>query len=169
MSTNPKSIPPPDTSPARTALPGEIKPAEPKSPTTIGEAFSGLSVASGVALLGALVVAAGSLGPWIETFLGSVSGMRGDGRLTLLAAVVAFTFTLLWSRRAGTARAAIALLAAVGAGAVAVIDISNINEELSGKELLGTQIATVGWGLYAVVVGSAMVVGGMLAAARRRG
>src|SRR3954469_799911 len=52
--------------------------------STVGGTVSSLSLGAAVALLGGLVMAAGSVGPWATTVLVSVSGTQGDGQITLV-------------------------------------------------------------------------------------
>jgi len=136
---------------------------------TIGETFGGLSAASGVALLGALVIAAGSVGPWVDTILGSISGTRADGQLTLAAAAIAFVCTLLMASGKGGHFSSIAgLLSALGAGVVAVVDLSEIQSNVEGATVFGAQLATAGWGIYAVILGAIITFGGIVVADRAR-
>lgn len=168
-----RSLAPPGAVPAAAtavAVPAAVAPPSVNSPSsvTVGSALGRLSIGSGIALFGALVVAAGSLGPWVDTVFASVSGTRGDGKYTLAAAVVAATFTLLLSSPSGgTLSAVLALLAGLGAGAIGVIDLRNVNDKVHSATLFGHQIATVGWGLYAVIGGAVLVVLGVASNATR--
>jgi hypothetical protein len=118
---------------------------------------SGLSVAAMLALLGGVLMAVGSVGPWVTTFVVSVSGTQGDGQITLAAAGAAIVFTVLAStRQGGGVSIALALVAGLAGGAVGVYDFNNIHNKLQGIERLGS----VGWGLYAVIAGAALIVVG---------
>jgi hypothetical protein len=136
---------------------------------SVGDALGGISVPAGLALLGALVIAAGSVGPWVDTILGSLSGTRADGQITLAAAVLAFVCTFLMATgKGGRLSMVVALLAGVGAGITAVVDLVDIHQKVDGATLFGAQMATPGWGIYAVIVGAVLVVAGVLAADRQR-
>jgi hypothetical protein len=132
---------------------------------SVGDALGGISLPAGLALLGALVIAAGSIGPWVDTILGSLSGTRGDGQITLAAAVLAFVCTFLVATgKGGRLSMVVALLAGVGAGITAIVDLVDIQQRVEGTTLFGAQMATPGWGIYAVIVGAVLVVAGVLAA-----
>jgi hypothetical protein len=158
--------------------PGASVPPFPPSPpeaskatssATVGQLLASMSVGTGIALLGALIVVAGSLGPWVDTIFGSVSGMRGDGKITLGAAIVAALSTLLGSSRlGGTLSVALTVLSAALAGVVAVIDLDEVGSRVADTELFGTQVASTGWGLYAVAAGAAVIVIGAAVSARGR-
>jgi hypothetical protein len=168
MHSEQPSVPPPGTS--APAIPSSGPEAwEAPSPATVGQLLANMSVGTGIALLGVLIVVAGSLGPWVDTVFGSVSGIRGDGRITLGAGLVAAVFTLLGSsRRGGSVSVALTVLCAAVAGVVAVIDIAEVSSRVADAELFGKQVANTGWGLYAVAVGAAVIIVGAVASARHR-
>jgi hypothetical protein len=143
-------------------------PMPPTGVRSVGDALGGMSVPAGLALLGALVIAAGSVGPWVDTVLGSLNGTRADGQITLAAAVLAFACTfLIATGKGGRLSMVVALLAGVGAGITAVVDLVDIQHKVEGATLFGAQMATPGWGIYAVIVGAVLVVAGVLAADRQ--
>ena len=108
------------------------------------------------------------LGPWVDTIFGSVSGIEGDGKITLGAAIAAALFTVLGSSRLrGAVSVVLTVLSAAVAGVVAVIDIDEVGGRVADTELFGTQVASTGWGLYAIAAGAAVIIIGAVASARR--
>jgi hypothetical protein len=162
------SVPPPG--PTVPPFPSsEPDASEASSSATVGQLLANMSVGTGISLLGALVVVAGSLGPWVDTIFGSVSGMAGDGKITLGAAIAAGLFVVLGSSRlGGTVSVILTVLSAAVAGVVAVIDLDEVGSRVADTELFGTQVASTGWGLYAVAAGAAVIVIGAVFSARRR-
>lgn len=82
----------------------------------VGEASVGrtsriLHPGSAGMILGGLIVAVGSLLPWVATPLGSLSGVGGPGLWTLSAAAIAIAGALLPFRRVALAHAALPGLA----------------------------------------------------------
>jgi hypothetical protein len=112
--------------------------------------------------LGALAL--GSLGPWAHVLFMSVSGTSGDGQLTLGAAVIGALALGLRGRGAGAIVAAVVSLLALAA---AGYDLINISHLVSQATLDGTQVATVGWGLYLTVAGAAVALTGSVMQVRR--
>lgn len=161
-----ESSPPAAGPPAASAEPALPATTSPRG-RTVGEALSNLSVATGTALLGALLMAAGSVGPWIDTFLGSRSGTSGggDGLITLAAAAIAFLVTLGTASQKKGARVSpiMALLAGLAGGAIGVIDLIDIHGKIQG-----TEGVSVGWGIYAVIVGAAVIIGAIVVADKER-
>ena len=152
MSTEPHSVPPPTSLTPHVAT--DPQPSQKAPSQTIGQVVSALPIGTGIALVSALVVVAGSLGPWVETVLGSVGGMRGDGAITLSAAVIAGVFAVLsGSRAGGAASAGVAILAASASALVGVVDLMNVRNEVDDVELFGEQLASAGWGLYSWSLG----------------
>jgi hypothetical protein len=140
----------------------------PAGPKTLGEVLGALRLTTALALVGAVVMAVGSVGPWVDTVLGSVSGTHGDGQITLVAAGLVFVFVVVGHTRHGSrVSAVLATLAAVAGGATAAYDLSNIHDATADTTLFGTQLAQPGWGLYAVIAGAAVVVCCVLAGSRR--
>ncbi len=98
----------------------------------------------GFVAVGLIVV--GSIGPWVSSPLGSVSGMNGDGKWTLVACLPAL---------AGLLRQARPLVGIVGliVGAVALYDGTHINDRIQKFNVQG--LAQVGWGVWLVGIGGA--------------
>lgn len=70
-------------------------------------------------LISTLVVAVGSFLPWASVFGVSVSGIEGDGVLTLILAGIGFALALVWKSRRRLnhgIQAALAVLALIVAG-----------------------------------------------------
>src|SRR4051794_33541752 len=138
-------------------LPPPPPPPPPPAPT-VGNAVSALSVQAALALLGGIIMVAGSLGPWATAGFISISGTQGDGKITLVAGAAAIIFTVLMSaHKGGALSAAMAVLAALVGGGAGVVDLKNVQNKLQG---LG--VGSVGWGLYAVIAGAGLVAIGTL-------
>src|SRR4051812_9827437 len=136
-------------------------PPPPPAPPTPSTAVSALSVQAALALLGGIIMVAGSLGPWATAGFISISGTQGDGKITLAAGAVAIIFTVLMSSNTGGAlSAAMAVLAALVGGGAGVVDLNHVQDTLQGL-----RVGSVGWGLYAVIVGAALVAIGILLSA----
>jgi len=107
-------------------------------------------------LAGAGAAAVGSAGPWVTILGTGVSGLEGDGLITLVLALVAVGATL---------RHLPAVVPAVcGAGilAVAALDL---------RDIAALPVAGTGWGLAACAAGGALVLaagGASVVAGRRR-
>ena len=133
-----------------------IPPVERPRQLTVGEALARMRLTSALAGLGAVIVAAGSLGPWVTTALGSVSGVDGgsDGWVTLGAAVVAVVSLLsAQGRRWGSVTGWLMLVGALG---VACYDGARVIYATSKLTFLGFHLADAGWGLYVVAGGAAL-------------
>ncbi len=106
-------------------------------------------------LAGAAGAAAGSAGPWVTVLGVGVSGLEGDGLITLVLALVAVGSAL---RRLP---AAVPALCGAGILAVAALDL---------RDIAALPVGEVGWGLAATVTGGALLLGagGAAALASRR-
>jgi hypothetical protein len=127
-----------------------------------------MRLSTAVAMLGLVVVAIGSVGPWIDTVLGSAGGLLGDGRITIGAAVLgAIALAVARGRTWGRV---IAWFAAAVALTTAGYDFFHIRHEAVRATLFGHQIADVGWGPIAVMIGAAVTSAAVVAesAPRRR-
>jgi hypothetical protein len=130
---------------------------------------------------GAVLIAVGSLGPWATALGLSTAGTDGDGVLTLIFAVG--IGALLWAAWSSGRRGPLIACAivAVLVAATGIYNISEINDtdqlarDLSeGEDLMGaleiqanaSNLRSVGWGLYVVVIGAAGVALGSLALRR---
>jgi len=110
---------------------------------------------------GAVLVAIGSIGPWATSPLTSASGTSGDGVITLIAALILGAAAVLTKGRT------IAGLATLVAGGVGIYDFIHIENKLKTVTFAGVQIDHVGWGVYVVIVGAVIALGGVLR--RQRG
>ncbi len=111
-------------------------------------------VSSAVALLAFVVVGVGSFGPWVTTVVGSAPGTRGDGWITLAAAVVGgLAIALDRGSGAGIVVAGLAALAAAGAAGYDLVHIERMTTDVT---VFGNRLATAGWGVY-VAFGGALV------------
>ena len=106
-----------------------------------------------VALLGLGALAVGSLGPWATTFIASVSGTQGDGKLTLGAVALLLG-------RGGSVFAALVALVALG---ICIYDLVNVSHKAAQITVAGVQVAHVGWGLYTATGGAAVALIGAIA------
>jgi hypothetical protein len=140
-------------------------PAVSTATVAVGGSLSGFPAAAAVAVLGGVLMAIGSVGPWATAAFASVSGTDGDGQLTLVAAVAAISFAVLMgTRKGGTLSAVMTMLAALAGGFVGVIDLQSISHKLQGFD----GVAAVGWGLYAVIAGAGLVAIGVLMSAGKK-
>jgi hypothetical protein len=105
---------------------------------------------------GAVLIAIGSVGPWATSPLTSASGTSGDGVITLIAAVLIAGAALF------TASRGLLGLLIVVAGGVGIYDLIHEHNKLQSVTLGGVQIDHVGWGLYVVVVGALIALGGLV-------
>ena len=124
-------------------------PAPVAAPVAPTRALHSIDSRVAVALLGAVVMAVGSIGPWITAFGGlvSVAGTTGDGKSTLGCALVAAAATI--GANAGYSVGILATIAAAVGCGVGVYDLSHL-ANITGQ---ADGLAQTGWGLYAVVVG----------------
>lgn len=135
--------------------------------------LAGLSTAqllNGALILCALLVI-GSLGPWARIFGLSVSGIDGDGILTLGLAVIATAATLVVrsspqaprfrAHWIAAAASALALLVAV----YDTLDVSTTSGEIAGE----TVRAYVGWGLWMTLLAALTLTIATVLVARRVG
>ena len=106
---------------------------------------------------GAVLVAIGSVAPWATSPLTSANGTSGDGVITLIAAVVLGAVAV--ATRAGRV---LELLAILVAGGVGIYDFIHIHQAVQSATFDGVQVDHVGWGLYVVIIGAVVALGGML-------
>lgn len=128
---------------------------------TIGQALAGMDVLTAGALGGLLLVAVGSIAPWVTTPFGSASGTNGDGKSTLILAAFG-AFLVLRRQRVGTA---IDCLLILGIG---VYEGVHIHHAVARTTLFGRQLDHVGWGVYVVIAGALLTLA-MMYQARERG
>lgn len=123
-------------------------------PRTVGDLLAETPLSIAAVFLGFVLVAAGSVGPWIDTFLGSVGGLRWDGRITIgAAAVCIFSLALGHGRRLGRS---VAPVAAAVALVTAAYDFARIQDAVAKATLFGHRVADVGWGPLAALGGAAI-------------
>lgn len=132
------------------------------APPAPGDSPSGIRVKPTEAIIGiaALVVAMGAFLPWVTAFVFSVAGTSGDGRITLVAAILGLL--LLLAR--GTPNLFFPLQSILGCGTAAIgfyhlISIeSSVPTELEGVAGAGTglyltALAGTVWALTALIAG----------------
>lgn len=115
-----------------------------------GQTLGQLTTDRVLLLVGAVVAAIGSVGPWATSPLSSASGTDGDGVITLIAAIVLGLVALVAARGAR----GLMLIAIVVTGGVGIYDAIHIHNEVAATTLNGTQLDHVGWGVYVVIVGA---------------
>lgn len=135
-----------------------------RQPRTVGEVLTETSLATATAFLAFLLVAVGSVGPWIDTFLGSVGGLRGDGRVTLAAAAAGMI--ALAATRGRVFGVIVAGIAAAAALATAAYDFVHIRHAVANATLFGHRVADVGWGPIAVLAGAVVALAALVVQAR---
>lgn len=123
---------------------------------TLAELFARMRVSTATAVLGGVAVVIGSLGPWLSTPFGSISGVHGkdDGWITLGCGVIAMLFA---AGRVGRRWASIVAFAALAVAlGVAGFDGARVVKATSKITLFGVHVAGAGWGIYAVAIGGAV-------------
>lgn len=115
---------------------------------TIGQAIAGTDLLTAAMLAGLGLVVIGSIGPWVTAPLSSASGLDGDGKWTLLLAVL-IAFAIL--RRGPGVGSGIACVVLLADGIYQVVHIHHVVAKVT---YFGTQLDHVGWGLYAVIAGA---------------
>lgn len=105
-----------------------------------------------------MLVVVGSIGPWVTAPLGSSSGLNGDGKWTVLLAVLG-AVQLLRGHPAGATIARVLILA------TGIYDAIHIHSVVAKATFSGVQLDHVGWGVYAVIAGAIL---GLLALYRGR-
>jgi hypothetical protein len=110
-----------------------------------------LSARTVVGLIGVGLIVVGSVGPWVSSPFGSVSGIHGDGKWTLILAIPAAA-AVLRHARIFTAIMGLAI------GATAVYDGTHISQRIHKFTVGGVQIADVGWGVWLVGIGGGVLI-----------
>lgn len=116
-----------------------------------------------ITAFGSIMVILGSALPWatVEIFLlgqQAVSGLQGDGVITLLLGIVVLILALAAQAESGKTPPIVASLLALVAGVIGLIDLTNV--ERASQGILGS--VSIGVGLYLVVIGAFVaVVGGL--------
>jgi hypothetical protein len=105
---------------------------------------------------GAALIAIGSVGPWATSPLASASGTSGDGVFTLIGALLIAGAALFTQGRG------LLVILIVIVGAIGIYDFIHEHDKLRSVTLDGVQIDHVGWGLYVVVIGSVIALGGLV-------
>lgn len=130
--------------------------ARPDHPTP----SSGIRMGTVAMVIGAVVIAVGSIGTWATVSAGilsrSISGTDGDGTITLVLAFVILLMALVTAKPAPSGGLlAVSILAAIAAGAIAAYDATNVSDKVASVEASSSLVsASVGWGLYAVIGGA---------------
>jgi hypothetical protein len=159
-----------------------VNPAEPPTPAASGGAPqepTSRRVAPLIAAGAGAFVFIGSFLTWATAGLGiftvSVAGTDGDGKFTLVLGIaIAVTALIAWTTSPGAI--IVTLLASIGAVGVGGYDWHDVNskisaakQQLNGNPFAGGLHASVGSGLYLVVVGGAIGVIASLVDMRRFG
>jgi hypothetical protein len=115
-----------------------------------------MRVSTAVAMLGAAAVLVGSVGPWVTTPFGSISGVSGktDGWVTLGCAVA--DFCLLAARARRPWASVLAFVAFAGALGIAGFDGGRVVEATSTLTVFEVHVAGARWGIFVVGAGAAV-------------
>jgi len=111
---------------------------------------------------GAIVI--GSISPWATALGGivNVNGTAGDGKITLILALVALVcLWAYWQGRVGLAAVVIVILVGLVVFGVGIYDVVNIENSVDTSEksglFAGVDLVDIGWGLWLVVVAGAIL------------
>lgn len=120
-----------------------------------------------IALAGGIAMIIGSVLPWatVNTFLGSLSinGTDGDGILSLACGIAVVLAALVAKERAGANGSILAALFGIGGGFFAVNAMINVGGAIRGEDFGGLASASIGIGVYVVIVGVILaIVGGLM-------
>jgi len=109
-----------------------------------------------VALAGGALTAVGSVLPWANALGNTVSGLDGDGVITLFLGVIVAVVALVvnWNRLAKGGSAAI--------GGISVVIAFNAYSNLTNASGFGASLVSPGYGLYLTILGGLVVVVGAL-------
>jgi hypothetical protein len=114
---------------------------------TLGDFLEELTLAAATTGLGFLIAIIGSIGPWVTGPFGSQSGMDGDGKLSIALAIIGLLLVAFeWAAM---------LVPVIGLG-LAVLggwQWHHIHSAVHSGVLFGVHVASVGWGVYAVIAG----------------
>jgi hypothetical protein len=139
--------------------------------TTLGDVIGELPLTAALAILGLIGAIVGSFGPWGVILIASVSGLRGDGRITLGLSILAIVLLVALPRLTGRSRSVtlvITFLAIASTAAVAGYDAIHIDHVAERAILFGNKIASAGWGVYATEVAAAFAFGALAWGMRHR-
>jgi len=109
-----------------------------------------------VALAGGALTAVGSVLPWASTLGQSMSGLDGDGVITLFLGVIVAAVVLFadWNKLAKGGAAAL--------GGISTIIAFNAYSNLANAGGLGSSLVSPGYGLYLTILGGLVVAVGAL-------
>lgn len=120
-----------------------------------------------LALFGALAIAVGAFLPWGVFENISISGMKGDGAITLWLAILMIVLLLIKK-----IPVLVGLIFGVITGSIAVVDLVQIQgavnssasvlASLTGADAFAKATGSVGVGLYITVIGAALIVIGTI-------
>ena len=106
--------------------------------------FSGMPVQMKVILVAVLATILGAMLPWASAFGISVSGVRGDGLMTLIIAFIGGAFVL--ATRGGVRGAKVnAVAQLVLGGLVVVVALYHVNDEFAAIGVYLTLLAGLTW------------------------
>jgi hypothetical protein len=135
--------------------PPAVTPEPPPAQKTVGQALGQMTLPTAALLGGAALIAIGSVGPWATSPLSSASGTTGDGVITLIGALLIAGGTLFTSGRS------LLLILILIVGGIGIYDFIHEHDKLRAITLDGVQIDHIGWGLYVVVIGAVVALGGL--------
>jgi hypothetical protein len=112
---------------------------------------------------GGILVGVGSLLPWATATTGfgtiSFAGTEGDGRITIVLGALAGLLGFLQLERATETLRLGAISAGLGAGVAGLYDYANLESRLSSVTTDAVR-ASIGPGLYVVIIGAVVIVAG---------
>jgi hypothetical protein len=119
----------------------------PTNRRTIGDFPKELTLAAATTGLGFVFAIIGSIGPWVSGPFGSQSGMNGDGKLTIALAIIGLLLVAFeWA-------AMIVPVIGLGLAVLSGSEWHHIHSAVHNAVLFGVHVASVGWGVYALIAG----------------
>ena len=122
----------------------------PTNRRTLGGFLEDLTVAAATTGVGFVFAIIGSIGPWVSGPFGSQSGLNGDGKLTIALAIIGLLLVAFeWA-------AMIVPVLGLGLAVLGGWQWHHIHSAVHNGVLFGVHVASVGWGVYAVIAGGAL-------------
>jgi hypothetical protein len=122
----------------------------PTNRRTLGDFSKELTLAAMTTGVGFVFAIIGSIGAWVSGPFGSQSGMNGGGKLTIALAIVGLLLV------AFDRAAMIVPVIGLGLAVLGGWEWHHIHSVVHNAVLFGMHVASVGWGVYAVIVGGVL-------------
>jgi len=116
-------------------------------PRTVAESLGGTRATKAGAIVGLVLLAVGSIGPWANVLAISVNGTRGDGKMTLTMATISVCAVLV-GRKGPLALATTLTVVCV---LIVGYDLVHVERAVGHTTLLAV---SAGWGLYVALAGA---------------